>query len=69
MIMRIRNFTLLAFFVLLLPKTVFAHPGHGTSDGVNLLHYLSSPLHLIISLVVVTLILVGLHHLRKKLSN
>ncbi|MCB0497507.1 MAG: hypothetical protein KDC79_15295 [Cyclobacteriaceae bacterium] len=51
--MRTRIFTLIAIVTILLPSLALAHPGHGTSDGYNLMHYLTSPMHLISVLLVV----------------
>ena len=35
---------------------LFAHPGHGTSDGNSLMHYLSEPLHAAILASIVIII-------------
>jgi hypothetical protein len=39
--------------MLLSGSAVLAHPGHGTSDGFSLYHYLTSPLHVIFILLLV----------------
>jgi TctA family transporter len=39
-------------FSVLAGNILHAHPGHGTSNGINMLHYLTSPLHVILLIMV-----------------
>ena len=64
--MRTKIFTLLALFVVLSPTVLFAHAGHGTFDGINLWHYLTSPLHLISTMVVLAVVVFGVRYFRKR---
>lgn len=60
-----------AMFVLL-PVVTFAHPGHGMGETDSLSHYLTSPLHLMVFTVLLTLAIVTVHHLargKRKVSN
>lgn len=41
-----RNFAI-AIATAFLPGAALAHPGHGTGDGFELLHYLATPEHLL----------------------
>ena len=45
-----------ALMLALFPLTVFAHGGHGAFHGHELAHYLLSPIHLIPSLIIVSVI-------------
>lgn len=67
--MRTKILTLLAFFVLLSPTAVLAHAGHGTFDGINLWHYVTSPLHLFSTMVVLTVTVFGVRYFRKRQTN
>lgn len=51
--MRTRIFTLIALLSVLVPSMALAHPGHGTFDGISVMHYLTSPLHVILVLAIV----------------
>ena len=69
MIMRTRFLTLLVFFVILSPTLVLAHAGHGTFDGINLWHYLTSPLHLISTTLVLAATVFGVRYFKRKQTN
>jgi hypothetical protein len=64
---------MLSFFLIviitLLPFSVAAHPGHGTFDGLTPLHYISSPIHLIAVMAVISLAILGIQFLRKKIRK
>jgi heme/copper-type cytochrome/quinol oxidase subunit 2 len=45
--------TYLTLIFLLIASVSSAHPGHGTSNGIDILHYLTSPLHVILLVAVV----------------
>lgn len=47
-----KKLTLSSFFVALIVSSAFAHEGHGSFQGTSPLHYLTSPLHVTIFLVV-----------------
>ena len=49
-------FVLCIFFLLSGITTLFAHPGHGATDGHSLIHYLSEPLHAAILASVIIII-------------
>ena len=49
-----------------LPFLVFAHPGHGGSDGYTIIHYFSEPQHAIISLAVMAAAIVLIVRERNK---
>ena len=67
--MRTKIFTLLALFLVLSPRIVLAHAGHGTLDGTNLWHYLTSPLHLIYALIVLAVAVFGVRYFTKRQEN
>lgn len=60
--MRTRIFTLIAFLSVLVPSLALAHPGHGTYDGLNLMHYLTSPLHVIAVLGIILVNVVAIRY-------
>ncbi|MDH5365960.1 MAG: hypothetical protein OEW67_03180 [Cyclobacteriaceae bacterium] len=64
--MRTRTLSLLVFFVILSPTFVLAHVGHGTFDGINFWHYLTSPAHLISGIVVLAVAIFSYRYFRKK---
>lgn len=65
--MRTRILTLIAFVTMVLvPSMVLAHPGHGTFDGLNLGHYLTSPVHLASLLVIVAATVFAVRYVRKR---
>lgn len=47
-----------AFILLLLTgtNTLFAHPGHGATDGHSMFHYLTEPMHVMVLAVVIIMI-------------
>lgn len=47
---------LIALLAILIPVSIYAHPGHGTGNGMDLAHYLTSPLHLMTILCVVSIV-------------
>jgi len=67
--MRTKIITLLALFVVISPNVVLAHTGHGAFDGINFWHYLTSPLHLISTMVVLAVAVFGVRYFRKKQIN
>lgn len=44
----------ISFPVLCLPAICLAHPGHGESGGYTITHYLTEPVHVITSLIILT---------------
>lgn len=64
--MRTRILTLLAFFVVLSPTAVFAHIGHGGFDGITLWHYITSPLHLISVIAILSAVILGVRYYKKR---
>ena len=67
--MRTKISILLAFFVALSPTVVLAHGGHGTFNGINFWHYLTSPLHLISAMAVLAVTVFGVRYFRRKQTN
>lgn len=59
---------LLLLSLLAAPELVLAHPGHGSSDGISLWHYLSSYEHSIAlaGLILLTVLIVRYRHILKK---
>ena len=49
-------FVLCIIFLITGVTTLFAHPGHGATDGNSLMHYLSEPLHAAILASIVIII-------------
>jgi len=64
--MKTRFVTLFILFVALVPAVVYGHTGHGTFDGHNLWHYITSPLHLFSSIVILAVAVLGVRYLSKK---
>ncbi len=65
--MQTRIFNVFVAIVLFLTPTLgFGHPGHGTFDGTNFWHYLTSPLHLISAMVVLGVAVIGIKYFIKK---
>ena len=56
----------LSFFVLCMPLISIAHPGHGTTDGYTITHYLTEPVHLVIPL---SILIVGVIYFRYLIRN
>ena len=53
--------------IMLLPVTAFAHPGHGAVNEINWLHYLTSPIHLGVGLILLLLLLItGSYFMNRK---
>ena len=67
--MQTRILTLLTFIALLSPTVVLAHAGHGTFDGINLWHYLTSPMHLISAMVVLAISVFGVRYFKRRQIN
>lgn len=55
----------LCFFSLCLPLASLAHPGHGETGGFTITHYFTEPVHVIVSLVALSGILLYARHLSK----
>lgn len=51
-----KRIALFAGLAALLATPVFAHPGHGVSEGQSLLHFMSEPEHVGLALLAVALI-------------
>lgn len=51
---------------LLLPVLIWAHPGHGDTDGYTIIHYFSEPQHAIITLGVLAAVSVYIIRERRK---
>lgn len=53
----VKKLCVLCIFILFTGNTtLFAHPGHGTTEGQSLIHYLSEPLHAAILALVIIMI-------------
>ena len=65
--MKTRFVALLSLLVALSSTVVYGHTGHGTFDGHNLWHYITSPLHLFSSIAIIVLVAVlGVRFFTKK---
>ena len=51
---------------MLLPLTTVAHPGHGAADGTNWLHYLGSPIHLGVGLMLFLVVLASVAYYKRQ---
>lgn len=49
---------LLAISALLVSGVAIAHPGHGTFNGTEITHYLTSPVHIGVAIAVILLAIV-----------
>ncbi len=68
--MRIRIFNVFVAIALFFTPTLgFGHPGHGTFDGTNFWHYLTSPLHLMLAVVIIVAVVLGVRYWRKRNSQ
>ncbi|MCF6352066.1 MAG: hypothetical protein L3J06_03555 [Cyclobacteriaceae bacterium] len=68
--MRTRNFNVFVAIVLFFTPTLgFGHPGHGTFDGINFWHYLTSPLHIMLAAAIIAVVVFGVRYLRKRSSQ
>jgi hypothetical protein len=47
---------LIALLAILIPVSIHAHPGQGSGNGMDLAHHLTSPLHLMTLLCVVSIV-------------
>jgi len=53
----IKNYFITSMLLLLSGFTpLFAHPGHGTTEGHSLIHYLSEPMHAMVLAAVIIMI-------------
>ena len=48
-----------------MPLISLAHPGHGGTDGYTITHYFTEPVHVIVSLVALTGVILYARHLNK----
>ena len=55
----------IAYFLLGMPFTDQAHPGHGITDGYTITHYFTEPVHLMSTAVVLFVLVVYYRHLRR----
>lgn len=60
--------------LLLLASTIFpallmAHPGHGETEGFSFLHYLTEPMHALITLGAIVAVYAGIRYFRSKKEN
>lgn len=51
-----KRIALFAGLAALLATPVFAHPGHGVSEGSSLLHFITEPEHIGLALLAVALV-------------
>ncbi|HSN60054.1 MAG TPA: hypothetical protein VLR49_03905 [Ferruginibacter sp.] len=60
-----RVITALSILFMVLPFIVWAHPGHGETDGFTITHYFSEPVHAIVSIAIVVALVVFIRHLNR----
>jgi hypothetical protein len=58
--------SLLIVVTTLFSVNAFAHPGHGTSTGHDIMHYLTSPLHIGIVITSLVILFVGYRIFKKQ---
>lgn len=58
--------TALSLLLMVFPFIVWAHPGHGETEGFTITHYIVEPAHAIISIAIVTALVVYIRHLNRK---
>jgi putative Mn2+ efflux pump MntP len=46
----------LLIVLLTLPVLAFAHPGHGSTDGYTIIHYLVEPAHVVFQVIIIVLV-------------
>jgi protein-S-isoprenylcysteine O-methyltransferase Ste14 len=57
---------ILLSLALLLPVVAIAHPGHGVSDGSSWVHYLLSPIHVGVGVVMILVVLSAVSYYRRR---
>ncbi len=60
---------LLAISAFALMPAVFAHPGHGNSDGYTITHYFTEPAHLLSLVLSVSVAVLLVRYFLKKEAN
>lgn len=59
--------TILALFVaIIVPSAIYAHPGHGGTDGYTIIHYFVEPAHAIVTWSVLAAAFLYVRATRKK---
>ena len=53
-------------FAMLSPLALFAHEGHGHTEGFTIIHYLLEPLHMIVTGIIVFALVMLFRSLRRK---
>jgi len=60
---------LFLFVTLAATSAAFAHPGHGTTGGFTIMHYITEPVHAIPLLIAIVLGIVLVRKERKSIAN
>lgn len=55
----------LSLFSWCIPAICFAHPGHGETGGYTITHYFTEPVHVIVSLVALSGVLLYARYLNR----
>ena len=59
----------LAILLVLFPVLLEAHPGHGVGIGHEIFHYIISPYHMGLAIILVALIIILIKSSRKKTAG
>lgn len=54
-----------SLFILGIPSTSIAHPGHGETDGYTIIHYFTEPVHAVIAIGVLAAVAVFIRQMRR----
>jgi hypothetical protein len=52
-------------FVSCMPLVSLAHPGHGDTEGFSITHYIVEPIHLLVSITVLSAVALYIRHLSR----
>lgn len=55
--------SILSILILSLPFIGNAHPGHGETGGFTITHYFTEPMHVIISVILLSAVVIYIRHL------
>lgn len=63
-----KKIALVGLFAAMVPVSLFAHPGHGETDGFTITHYFTEPIHAIttIGALVVAIVYIRLQRNKQK---
>ena len=56
-------------FVILIPFSGMAHPGHGETEGYSIIHYFTEPVHATATALLMAAVLCAVSYIRRKNSQ